>query len=67
MSKSNPSTPVQMASASSAQYGRAPDGPDETDFLLGDPERARRLRRSIDDLKAGRVIRVTSEELRGFE
>jgi len=36
---------------------------DESEFLLRNPENARRLRRSIADAKAGRVIHVNLNEL----
>ena len=48
---------VQMAPPPTDSTGESrPRRMDETDFLLSNPENARRLRRSIADVKAGKVI-----------
>ena len=48
---------VRMAPPPADSAGESgPRRMDETDFLLSSPENARRLRRSIADVKAGKVF-----------
>ena len=47
---------VQMAPPTDSTGESRPRRMDETDFLLSTPENARRLRRSIADVKAGKVF-----------
>ena len=50
---------VQMAPAETASTNEM----DETEFLLSNPENARRLRQSIAQIRAGQVITVDPKEL----
>ena len=50
---------VQMAPAETASTSEM----DETEFLLSNPENARRLRQSIAQIRAGQVITVDPKEL----
>ena len=47
---------VQTARATASASGNGSCPMDETEFLLSSPENARRLRRSIADVKAGKVF-----------
>ena len=55
---------VQMAPAVTASTSEIESREmDETEFLLSNPENARRLRQSIAQIRAGQVITIDPKEL----